>query len=131
RPVTALSTDVHLNLLNTLQVASSEHATGYGVIVLLNNELHSARDVTKGQTYRLDAFHSGDFGVLGIIDGDHSVQFYRRPTRRHTVHSEFSTLKLQPDNFPKVEIIYSYAGAKGHLINYITQSGLYAGIVIA
>lgn len=131
RPVSAISTDVHLNLLNAIQVASSNHAKGYGVIVLLNNELHSARDVTKGQTYRLDAFHSGDFGALGIIDGDHTVQFYRKPVRCHTISSDFSTLPLQANQFPNVEIVYSYAGAKEHLINYITNSGKYDGIVVA
>jgi len=131
RPVTALSTDVHLNLLNALQVASSSDARGYGVIVLLNNELHCARDVTKGQTYRLDAFHSGDFGPLGIIDGDHSIQLYRQPTRRHTIHSIFSKMPLKAENFSNVEIVYSYAGAKEYLINYIANSGKYAGIVVA
>lgn len=131
RPLTALSTDVHLNLLNAFQVASDSQAKGQGVIVLLNNELHSARDVTKGQTYRLQAFHSGDFGLLGVIDGEQQVEFYRQPIRKHTVSSDFNSLSLKANNFPKVEIIYSYAGATRFLIDQIVQSGKYAGIVMA
>lgn len=131
RPFTALSTDVHLNLLNAFQVASDPRTKRQGVIVLLNNELHSARDVTKGQTYRLQAFHSGDFGLLGVIDGEQNVEYYRQPIRKHTITSDFSKMSLSINQFPKVEIVYSYAGATNFLIDQIVQSGEYAGIVVA
>lgn len=131
RPFTALSTDVHLNLLNAFYVAVDPNSYNKGVLVVLNNEISSARDVTKVQTYRLNAFHSSELGFLGIIDGDHSVQYYRSPTRRHTKISEFSKLKHPKGKLPAVEIIYSYAGATGELIKYVAASGKYDGIVIA
>src|SRR5699024_2049293 len=74
-------------------------------------------------------FHSGKLGFLGFVDPDNSVQFYRSPTRRHTVHSRFSTIEI--DSLPSVEIVYSYAGATGDVIRYISNSGKYAGIVMA
>lgn len=129
RPLTAMSTDAHYNLLQAIRVAASDDATGKGVLVVLNDEISSAREVTKTNTYRLEAFQSGQFGYLGFIDPDRKVQFYREPTRKHTLHSEFATLAI--NELPDVEIIYSYAGATGHLIDYLTKSTAYQGIVTA
>src|SRR5699024_6343522 len=53
-----------------------------------------------------------------------------KPTRSHTVNSAFSSLSTE-DAFPLIEIIYSYAGATGKIIEYIVQDGTYQGIDIA
>lgn len=58
RPSTALSADGPLNLLNAVTVAASNDAAGQGVLVAFNNQIHSARDVTKISTYAVDAFRS-------------------------------------------------------------------------
>lgn len=129
RPFTALSSDAQLNLLQAIRVASSDEAIGKGVLVVLNDEISSAREVTKGSTYRLHTFHSSSHGHLGIIDIDHTVQFYRQPTRKHTVQSEFSQLEIK--QLPEIEIIYSYAGANGFIIDAVIESGKYDGIVVA
>lgn len=129
RPFTALSSDAHLNLLQAIRVAASEEAKNKGVLVLLNDEISGAREVTKTNTYRLEAFQSGQFGYLGFIDPDKKIQFYRQPTRKHTVNSEFSSLDIT--ELPNVEIVYSYAGATGHLIDHIIESKKYRGIITA
>src|SRR5690625_2417261 len=129
RPFTALSSDAHLNLLQAIRVAASKNSYGRGVLVVLNDEISSAREVTKTNTYRLEAFQSGQFGYLGFVDPDKKVHFYRQPTRKHTTSSEFSSLEIS--DLPNVEIAYSYAGATGHLIQHITMSGTYQGIVAA
>lgn len=129
RPFTALSSDAHLNLLQAIRVAASEEAKNKGVLVLLNDEISGAREVTKTNTYRLEAFQSGQFGYLGFIDPDKQVQFYRQPIRKHTVKSEFSSLDIT--ELPNIEIVYSYAGATGHLIDHITESKKYRGIITA
>src|SRR5699024_27676 len=90
---------------------------------------NGAREVTKTNTYRLETFQSGQHGLLGFIEPDNTVQFYRAPTRKHTSASEFSSLSLE--NLPAIEIVYSYAGVSGDLIRYITNSGKYQGIVVA
>jgi len=54
RPPTGLSSDAHLNLLNAVRAAASPTCRGLGVLVLLNDEIQGARDVSKTSTYRLD-----------------------------------------------------------------------------
>lgn len=129
RPYTALSSDAHLNLLNAVRVAASDEAIGKGVLVVLNDEINCARDVTKSNTYRLETFQSGQLGMLGYVDADEKVVFYRVPNRKHTLHSEFATLEIK--SLPEVEITYSYAGASRFLIDSIVRSGNFSGIVTA
>lgn len=129
RPLTALSSDAPLNLLQAIRVAVSEEAIGKGVLVVLNDEISSARDVTKQSTYRLDTFQSNKHGCLGVVDTDNTVQIYRQPMRKHTVHSEFSQLDFT--ELAKVEIMYSYAGASGILVDALIKDGTYKGIVVA
>ena len=65
RPASALSSDAGLNLVNAMRVAASEEARGLGALVLLNDEIQAAREVTKTSTGRMQTFRSPDFGVLG------------------------------------------------------------------
>lgn len=129
RPFTALSSDAQLNLVQAVRVAASDAAYDKGILVVLNDQISCAREATKTNTYRLNTFQSGTHGLLGIVDVDHTVQFYRQPVRKHTHHSEFSTLNF--NSLPEVEIVYSYAGASGFLIEQIVNSGKYQGIVTA
>ena len=71
------------NLQQGLRVAAEPAARGRGVLVVLNNEINAARDVTKTHAQRLHAFTAGSKGVLGVVDRDRVV-FYRRPLHRHT-----------------------------------------------
>src|SRR6266566_5567831 len=93
RPASALGTDAGTNLINALQVAGSPEARGLGVLVVLNNEIHPARDVVKTSTYRVQTFRSLDFGALGHVDGD-GVHFYRTPSRKHMPDTPFAALDL-------------------------------------
>jgi len=127
RPASALGTDAGMNLVNALRVAGSVEARGKGVLVVLNDEIHAARDVVKTSTYRLQTFRSVDFGALGHADGD-GVHFYRAPTRAHMPDTPFAGLELAA--FPRVEIIYSYAGADGALVDAAVAAGA-RGIVSA
>ena len=127
RPASALGTDAGMNLVNALRVAGSAEARGKGVLVVLNDEIHAARDVVKTSTYRLQTFRSVDFGALGHADGD-GVHFYRAPTRPHMPDTPFAGLELA--TLPRVEIIYSYAGADGALVDAAVAAGA-RGIVSA
>ena len=75
RPPTAVGTDADLNLLDAIRLAAHPEAAGRGVLTILNNEIQSARDVTKSNAFRVDTFHSRDFGVLGYVDSDAGVLF--------------------------------------------------------
>src|SRR5699024_3310416 len=59
RPLSALGTDSCNNLLNAVRVAASPESIGNGVLVVLNDEINGAREVSKSNTYRLEAFQSG------------------------------------------------------------------------
>jgi L-asparaginase len=106
RPATAISADGPLNLLNAIRVAGAPAARGKGALVVMNDEINGARDVTKSNTYRVETFRSGELGFLGYVDAD-AVTFYRASTKRHTAQSEFDVGKLS--SLPKVEILYAYA----------------------
>jgi L-asparaginase len=120
RPTSALGTDAGMNLVNALRVAGSPEARGKGVLVVLNDEIHAARDVVKTSTYRLQTFRSADFGALGHTDGD-GVHFYRNPLGAHMPDTPFAALELAA--LPRVDIIYSYAGADGALIDAAVSAG--------
>jgi L-asparaginase len=128
RPASALGTDAGMNLVNALRVAGSPESRGKGVLAVLNDEIHAARDVVKTSTYRVQTFRSLDFGALGHVDGD-GVHFYRSPLRAHMPDTAFSGLDLAAP-LPRVDIVYSYAGADGALIDAAAGAGA-RGIVSA
>src|SRR6266699_3417440 len=120
RPASALGSDAGMNLVNALRVAGSAEARGKGVLAVLNDEIHAARDVVKTSTYRLQTFRSLDFGALGHVDGD-GVHFYRAPLRAHMPDTQFAALDLGA--LPRVDIVYSYAGADGALVDAAVAAG--------
>jgi L-asparaginase len=127
RPASALGSDAGMNLVNALRVAGSPEARGKGVLAVLNDEIHAARDVVKTSTYRLQTFRSLDFGALGHVDGD-GVHFYRAPLRAHMPETPFAALDLT--QMPRVDIVYSYAGADGALVDAAVAAGA-RGIISA
>jgi L-asparaginase len=127
RPSSALSTDAGLNLVNAARVAACPEARGLGALVLLNDEIHAAREVTKTSTGRLQTFRAPVFGALGHADGDR-ITFYRRPVRRAAPDTEFDATGL--DALPRVDITYTYAGADGTAARAFVAAGA-RGIVSA
>ena len=127
RPASALGSDAGMNLVNALRVAGSPEARGKGVLAVLNDEIHAARDVVKTSTYRLQTFRSLDYAALGHVDGD-GAHFFRSPSRKHMPDTSFAALDL--DALPRVDIVYSYAGADGALVEAAVAAGA-RGIVSA
>src|SRR6202030_1272637 len=120
RPASALGTDAGTNLVNALQVAGCSEARGKGVLVVMNNEIHPARDVVKTSTYRVQTFRSLDYGPLGHVDGD-GPHFYRAPLQAHMPDTQFAGRDIAA--LPRVEIVYSYAGAEGALVRAAVAAG--------
>ena len=127
RPASALSTDAGMNLVNAVRVAAAPESLGRGVLVLMNDEIHGAREVTKTATMRLQTFRTPDFGVLGHADGD-AIAYYRMPERKRAPDTEFDIRGL--DTLPRVDVAYSYAGSDGTAIKAFTAAGA-TGIVSA
>jgi L-asparaginase len=55
------------NLLDAAIIAASPIAAKSGVLVVFNGEAHTARDVCKTHTSRLDTFQSPEFGPLAVV----------------------------------------------------------------
>jgi L-asparaginase len=127
RPWTGISTDAHLNLYNGVRVAVCAEARAKGVLIVLNDEINSARDGTKTDTLRVETFHSKEIGFLGYADPD-KVVFYREPLSRHTYKSEFDISKVE--QLPKVDIVYGYQGGSRAPVDALVAAGV-AGIVTA
>jgi len=121
RPATGLSSDAAMNLLNAVRVAGSPAARGLGTLVLLNDEIQAAREVTKASTLRVETFRSPDLGMLGYADPDGRIAIYRKPTRRHAPDTEFD-VRGRP-GLPRVDIAASYAGADGAAIEAFVVAG--------
>jgi L-asparaginase len=128
RPATGLSTDAGLNLVNAVRVAGACEARGLGVLVLLNDEIQAAREVTKASTLRLETFRSPDLGMLGYADPDGRIAIYRKPVRRHAPDTEFDVRGRT--ELPRVDIAASYAGADGAAIHAFVAAGA-RGIISA
>ena len=127
RPASSLSSDAQINLLNAVRTAAAPQSRGRGVLVVLNDEIQSAREVTKTATYRMQTFRSPDFGVLGHADAD-SIAYYRRAERRGAPDTEFDIRTL--DVLPRVDITYAYAGSDGSAVRAFVAAGA-RGIVSA
>ncbi len=127
RPFSTLSSDGPLNLLNAIRVAADPASRGKGVLVVTNDEINAARDVTKANTYRLETFQARELGILGYADPDRIV-FYRAPTRKHTTQSQFDLTQIA--DFPKVSILYSHTGDDGDLAKAAVAAGA-KGLVVA
>ncbi len=128
RPSSGLSADGYLNLLNAVRVAAAPESRGRGTLVVLNDTIHSGRDVTKTATYRVQAFDGRDLGPLGYADADGKVVYYHQPSRKHTVHTEFDVRHLE--SLPRVDVVVSYVGADGAMIDAAVAAGA-QGIVSA
>ena len=101
RPATALSADGPLNLLQAVQVALSPVARGYGVLVVMDGQIHGAQRVTKVATQGVGAFASPGSGPLGRVD-DVGVHL---PTASGPRQVPFAGLAL-PEQWPQVPIVY-------------------------
>lgn len=126
RPFTAISRDGPLNLYNAIRVAADSEARDLGVMVLLNDEIHASRDVTKTNTERVSTFVSRDLGPLGFADSDR-IAIYRKLLYRHTHKSEFDVSNLT--ELPKVDIAYGYQEGGREAVDAFIAGGA-KGIVL-
>jgi L-asparaginase type II len=129
RPSTALSADGTMNLYNSVMLAATPEAAGRGVLVAMNDQIQGAREVSKTNTSTLDAFRSGELGMLGYIQGGKAI-FYRQTARKHTVDTEFDISALQ--SLPDVEIVLGHASMGPVAVNAYVAAGskglIHAGV---
>ena len=130
RPATAIGADGPANLYNAVALAANPEARGLGPLVVLNDEIHYAREAQKMNTTELNTFHSPNRGRAGVINVGHAHFFNKDTSTRLGVNSEFSVEGLTPGDLPDVEIVYSYENLGPDMINFLVKNGV-KGIVLA
>jgi L-asparaginase len=127
RPSTAVSADGPLNLYDAIAVAADPNAQGRGVLLVMNDWIHSAQTLTKVSTTAVQTFMSPIRGLIGT--SSYGVNdFYRYPDQKFGIKSEFiveSVTKL-----PRVDIVYADVDMPADLIDASVNLGA-KGIVIA
>ena len=121
RTASEIGYDGLANLAAAVRVAASDVARGIGTLVVFNDEIHAARDVTKTHTTALDTFQSPEFGALGRVDYD-GVVIARQPARR-----EFIPATRLESN---VHLLKLVVGMSDGLLEYLVETVGARGIVL-
>lgn len=108
------------NLLSAARAVGAEDARDLGVLVVMNDEINAASEVTKFHTESIDTFQSLNFGLLGMVDKDRVIIF-RRPIR----HTRIAAEKIDT----QVDLLKMAAGMDDRFIRYAVDSGAH-GLVI-
>ena len=127
RPSNALSADGPANLYNAVAVAGDPSAAGKGVMVVMNDRVLGARDVTKTNTTGVETFQSPNAGQLATIHNG-KVLWDATPVTKHTTQTQFKVDGL--DKLPKVGVVYQHAGVEGIQAQALVDAK-YDGIVTA
>ena len=127
RPATSLTPDGPQNVVDALAVAATQHARG--VMVVCAGVVHSALDVAKQHTYRLDAFTSGDAGPTGYVEEGAMRLAKPWPPGDGTQRAAFTRFD-RATAWPRVEVVMNYAGASGAIVEALVQQGV-QGLVAA
>mgnify|MGYP001442246122 FL=1 len=115
-----IGSDALYNLISSVRVASSDEAQDKGVLVVMNDEIHTAKYVTKTSTSNIATFQSPQFGPIGIITKQ-AIYFHQK--------------LLSDESFPiqtltkNVVLIKIYAGIDKAFVQAIHKSGI-DGLVI-
>ncbi len=115
-----ISPDGSANLYNAVLLVCSPQADAWGVTVILNQYINSARHVMKDNTTNIQTFDSGDYGYLGYIVEDRVLVY--------NAVLEHTRLPL-PEALPDVPLFYTFAGDDGSYIRYAVDQGA-SGIVV-
>lgn len=131
RPASALVPDGPQNVIDALAVA--RHPGASRVTVVCAGVIHSAIDVQKVHTYRLDAFSSGDGGPLGFVE-EGELRLIRNwpPAQADDAQAAIKNIAFMGGaaDWPRVEIVMSYAGASGAVVQALVAQGV-RGLVAA
>jgi L-asparaginase len=130
RPATALAPDGPQNLLDAVVVSRSGAS---GVVVVCAGKVHGAQHVQKIHPYRLDAFDSGESGPLGVVE-EGRVRWLLEQPPASVGAGTFGPLPAAQD-WPRVEIVLSHAGANAHTVRSLCAPALgvppVRGLVVA
>lgn len=125
RPSDMPGADGPANLIGAIRAATDPGARGRGTLVLMDDRLFAARDVTKTNSTRVETFQAPERGALAIADPEGF--FFHRQAPGHA-RAQFDIASVR--ELPRVDIVYSYAGADSVPIEALVAAGA-KGIVLA
>ncbi|HDD2943417.1 TPA: asparaginase [Staphylococcus aureus] len=115
-----IGSDGLYNYISAIRVASDEKARHKGVMVVFNDEIHTARNVTKTHTSNTNTFQSPNHGPLGVLTKDR-VQFHHMPYRQQALENVNEKLN--------VPLVKAYMGMPGDIFSFYSREGI-DGMVI-
>jgi L-asparaginase len=148
RPATAIGADGPANLYNAVAVATNPGARGRGTLVVLNDSIHLARNVTKTNTTNVETFRSLNRGPVGLVNtgkvdwfaaagsGAAAAAPAGRPSNAEAQPAAARSGPAAPfqvdnlDTLPRVDILYAHANMSTDLIDAAIKAGA-KGLVIA
>lgn len=113
-----IGSDGLYNFRTAIMVASANASVGKGVVVVMNDEIHSARYVTKTHTTNVATFRTPTFGPIGIVSEGHVNYMQTINPQPHLPIEKVIT---------EVYLIKAYAGMTGTLfqaLNQLTTRGI-------
>ncbi|WP_153462746.1 asparaginase [Sediminibacillus terrae] len=108
------------NLISSIRVANTDEAQDKGVLVVMNDEIHTAKNVTKTSTSNVATFQSPQYGPIGIITKQ-EILFHQK-----LISYESYPIQQLTKN---VALVKAYAGMDGSLISAIHSTGI-SGLII-
>lgn len=131
RTVSDASWDGPANLLNAARVAASPAARGCGVVVVMDEHIFPAREVTKLHTESSGSFATPEFGPLGMVDGN-DVVFRRRPMPRPTWHDEDAEPGIRVKRLEtRVDLVTAYTGMTDSPLRHAVELGAKGVAIVA
>ncbi len=115
-----IGSDGLYNLIASLRVAVSSEAMNKGVLVVLNDEIHTAENCTKTHTSNVSTFQSPQYGPIGIVT-KRGVLFHHSPLTKESYQIS--------DVSKKVVLVKAHAGMDSSLLMAIKDLQM-DGVVI-
>jgi len=112
RSANEVGSDALYNLISSLRTATCDDAWYKGVLVVMNDEIHTARNVTKTSTSNVATFQSPQYGPIGIITKE-SIIFHHTIVARNTL----SVNKITHNVF----LLKAYAGMDGDILDAVLE----------
>ncbi|WP_243386486.1 asparaginase [Bacillus kexueae] len=107
-----IGSDGLYNLLSSIKVACAPEASSLGVLVVMNDEIHTAKNVTKTHTSNIATFQSPQYGPIGIVN-KRSISIHHKPLNQES----YKIIGITK----KVILLKAYAGMDVDLFSAISS----------
>lgn len=120
RNPSSISSDVQLNLMDSILVAADDMTAEMGAVIVFSSEIIPAREATKFHRSRVDTFKSLEFGPIGAVNNNR-VLWFRKPI----IKNNYGIGDIRST----VDIIPCYLGSDSRMIENSIDFGV-DGIIL-